>query len=117
MARWLEDLQQSPRPRYRSTNAPRETSMKRRELVDELRQDTQLAIRLFQRSPMFFSAAVLTLAVGIGANGAVFSILQAALLQPLPYRDPSELVILERTRANQARSAELRFESQRSSTS
>lgn len=82
--------------------------MKRRELVDELRQDTQLAIRLFQRSPMFFAATVLTLALGIGANGAVFSILQAALLQPLPYRDPSELVILERTRVDQARSAEFR---------
>src|SRR5690606_36930244 len=73
----------------------------RHDAIDELRQDTTLAFRLFRRSPAFFAAAALTLAIGVGANGAVFSILQATLLQPLPYRNPSDLVMVWHTMANQ----------------
>jgi predicted permease len=68
--------------------------------IEQLRQDVHLAFRLFRRSPAFFVAAVLTLAIGIGANGAVFSILRSTLLQPLPYRNPDELVLLRPTPAN-----------------
>jgi predicted permease len=74
----------------------RETQVHRRDVLDDLRQDTRVALRVFRRSPLFFATAILTLAVGIGANGAVFSILQAALLQPLPYHNPEELVMLRR---------------------
>lgn len=62
--------------------------------VDSLRQDSRICLRLMRRSPIFFGAAILTLALGIGANGAVFSILQSVLLQPLPYEDESQLVML-----------------------
>src|ERR1043165_3886196 len=75
--------------------------MQRRVVLEELRQDVRLAMRLFRRSPRFFLAAVFTLAVGIGANGAVFSILQSALLQPLPSRDPDQLAMLWRSYPNQ----------------
>jgi putative ABC transport system permease protein len=47
-----------------------------------------------RRSPVFFGAIVMTIALGVGANGAVFSILQSVLLQPLPYDDASRLVVL-----------------------
>ena len=63
---------------------------------DTLRQDIKLALRLMGRSPMFVSATVLTLALGVGANGAVFSILQSVLLQPLPYDDASQLVLVSK---------------------
>ncbi|MEP6496133.1 MAG: ADOP family duplicated permease [bacterium] len=81
--------------------------MNRRESMDELRQDVRLAFRLFRRSPLFFAAAALTLAVGIGANGAVFSILQSTLLQPLPYRNPAELAMIWLTTASQSPSSRM----------
>jgi hypothetical protein len=78
--------------------------MNRRDLIDELRLDARLAFRLFGRSPAFYAAAVLTLAVGIGANGALFCILRSALLQPLPYRHPSELAVVSLGGPNQVSS-------------
>jgi len=59
--------------------------------------DLRYAIRQLRRSPGFAAAAVLTLALGIGANTAVFSLLDQALLRSLPVRDPASLVILEGT--------------------
>jgi putative ABC transport system permease protein len=57
--------------------------------IDEIWQDVRLALR---RSPSFAFAAVCTFALGIGANTAIFAIVDAALFKPLPYRDPDELV-------------------------
>lgn len=80
--------------RLYATAREREATMNRRERLEDLRQDARLAIRIFRRSPIFFLAGVLTLALGIGANGGVFSLVRATLLQPLPYTDPDRLVML-----------------------
>jgi predicted permease len=64
------------------------------EHVDTLRRDLHLARRAAARAPAFTAGLIAVLALGIGANGAVFSILQAVLLQPLPYRDPANVVMV-----------------------
>jgi predicted permease len=59
-----------------------------------LAQDLRIALRAFARNPGFTLAAVLSLAIGIGANTSIFSVANALLLRPLPYKDVSRLVIL-----------------------
>src|SRR6186713_1455115 len=56
-------------------------------LLEHLARDTQHAWRGLRRSPGFAAAALLTLGLGIGANAAVFSVVDAAMFRPLPYRD------------------------------
>lgn len=62
--------------------------------MDHLFADLKFAIRSLARRPGFALVAVLTLAVGIGANTAVYSIAEAVLLRPLPFRDPERLVMV-----------------------
>ena len=62
-----------------------------------LQQDLPFALRQFRRSPGFALTAVITLALGIGANTAIFSLLDQALLRSLPVSHPEELVVLEGT--------------------
>ena len=72
--------------------------------IEALIQDIAYARRTLRRDAAFTTGVIVTLALGIGATGAVFSILQAALLQPLPYRNAPELVVLGRVSTNAARS-------------
>ena len=64
--------------------------------MNELIQDVQLAVRSFWKAPVFTIGAILTLTLAIGANTAIFSLLNALVLRDLPVREPSSLVSLTR---------------------
>jgi predicted permease len=61
-------------------------------MLDTVWQDLRFALRSFRRRPVFVATVVVTLALGIGGNTAIFSLVDAVLLHPLPLRDPSSLV-------------------------
>ena len=63
-------------------------------MIPDVLRDVKYAIRSFARSPLFTGVIVLTLALGIGSNVAIFSVANAVLFRPLPFADPEELVFV-----------------------
>ena len=95
----LDDARRYIRAMDRQT----ETATRRRQLMDDLRQDLTHALRTLRRSPAFAAVAVLALALGIGATTAIFTLINAALLRTLPVPHPEQLVgIGDPTRVNSA---------------
>ncbi|MBV8867289.1 MAG: permease, partial [Acidobacteriaceae bacterium] len=88
--------------RYAAQRAFGNTTLKKEEVrevwgerwIEDLTRDTRHAVRHLRKSPGFTAAAVLSLAIGIGANTAIFTIINAVLLKSLPVRDPGSLVVL-----------------------
>jgi len=67
---------------------------------DSVWQDVRFGVRTLARTPLFAASAILTLALGIGANTAIFSLINAVLFHPLPVSEPDRLVTLTRTYKN-----------------
>lgn len=66
--------------------------------MDSLRQDVSLALRGLVRNPLFAAAVILTMALGIGANTAIFSVVHAVLLKSLPYEHGDQMMVLRQQR-------------------
>jgi putative ABC transport system permease protein len=88
------DARWAARRRFGNVTSVREETRQMAGLgfLDVVRQDARFALRTFRRTPAFTAVAVLTLAVGIGANTAIFSAVDALLVRPLPFAEPDRLM-------------------------
>jgi predicted permease len=85
----------------RDTDRAADRSQRTADWLGELRQDTTYALRTLSRSPGFAIVSILTLALAIGANTAIFSVARAVLLKPLPYGAPGSLVSFSEFRSTE----------------
>lgn len=97
--RVAQEIARADRPRPVAPVPPPATSAG---ILADVLHDARYAVRLLARAPGFAAAAIVTLARGVGANTAIFSVLNAVLLRPLPYADPDRLVTVGEAGSNGA---------------
>ena len=83
----------------------RDRTMRVMQWIDELGDDTKFELRQLAHAPAFALVAVATLAPGIGANSAIFALVDATLLRPLPFPEPDRLVLVGETTEGSRRSS------------
>jgi putative ABC transport system permease protein len=85
------------RRRLERTGRGRDRMLRRNEFFDELWQDVRYALRQLRATPSFTAVALFTLAVGVGATTAIFSVVNAVVLRPLPFPEPERVMQVEET--------------------
>ena len=95
-ARAAAEIARADRPRLAAPTPPASSGS----LVGTIARDLRYAVRLLRRAPAFAAAATITLALGIGANVAIFSVVRAVMLRPPAYRDPSRVIAFLNSRTD-----------------
>ena len=95
------DAQAAARRAFGGVDQMKETYRDRRGLpaIETFLQDLRYAARMLRRDPVFATVAIISLAIGIGASTAAFSVFNVVMLRPLPVSDPDRLVLLKPQRA------------------